>query len=484
PTFRPPSRISVPASTVSSNGDYHTGKSWARTVHTEDAWQPLILTCDGGGIRGYSTLLILKAIMHEVAVWENNLEAQEKPVGQRRTFNEDELLPCHYFDFMYGTSTGGLIATMLGRLRMGVPAAIEIYKQVGQELFGRRRSKMPLGTKYAHEPLEEAVKRIVQTHCPISHDPSVADDGCDWNPWACDLTNDPNATDEPFWRESTNRICQSICLTAIHDQNINRAYLLRTYNHTYNNLAPKWVSQYNEGAEKLRIWQVTRATSAAPFYFQSLVADIGGETKEFKDGGIRENNPSVAAWSEFISIYGERTEPAALISIGTGRPNMTKDGFPETWPGPFGQLSIVKKFAETFAVLKNMLVKYTEGERQHEEMVHQAQGQYTWYKRLNVNTGLQDLRLDNWEPSSHVDEAGAKVTVPGGTTLQTIEEATNAYLNRTDIQPEELKEYTTPKVMVQQIAEKMVRHRRMREHTARDDPEHSERWASYMGRRL
>jgi hypothetical protein len=32
---------------------------------------------------------------------------------------EEELLPCHYFDFMYGTSTGGLIATtMLGRLRM------------------------------------------------------------------------------------------------------------------------------------------------------------------------------------------------------------------------------------------------------------------------------------------------------------------------------------------------------------------------------
>ena len=126
-----------------------------------------------------------------------------------------------------------------------------------------------------------------------------------------------------------------------------QAYLLRTYNHVYTSITPEFVTEYNVGAEKLRIWQVTRATSAAPFYFKALIADIENETKEFKDGGIRENNPSGAAWSEFMSLYGAGQEPALLLSVGTGRPNMERDGFAETWPGPVGHWSLTKKIAET-----------------------------------------------------------------------------------------------------------------------------------------
>jgi patatin-like phospholipase/acyl hydrolase len=100
---------------------------------------------------------------------------------------------------------------------------------------------------------------------------------------------------------SSDRICQSICLTATHNKKITEAYLLRTYNHQYSTKTPDYIIRYNEGADKLRIWQVTRATSAAPFFFKSLIADIESEKIAFKDGGIRENNPSVAAWSEFVS---------------------------------------------------------------------------------------------------------------------------------------------------------------------------------------
>jgi len=47
--------------------------------------------------------LILKEIMEEI---QRQSGAQETP------------LPCQYFDLIGGTSTGGLIAIMLGRLRM------------------------------------------------------------------------------------------------------------------------------------------------------------------------------------------------------------------------------------------------------------------------------------------------------------------------------------------------------------------------------
>ena len=63
---------------------------------------PRILALDGGGVRGLSSLLILQKLMDEIADKNDG-----KPV-----------LPCEYFDLICGTSTGGLIALMLGRLRM------------------------------------------------------------------------------------------------------------------------------------------------------------------------------------------------------------------------------------------------------------------------------------------------------------------------------------------------------------------------------
>jgi patatin-like phospholipase/acyl hydrolase len=61
--------------------------------------QRCILTIDGGGVRGLSSLLILKEIMEDI--------------GQRT--NVDELpRPSEYFNLIGGTSTGGLIALMLG----------------------------------------------------------------------------------------------------------------------------------------------------------------------------------------------------------------------------------------------------------------------------------------------------------------------------------------------------------------------------------
>ena len=54
-------------------------------------------------MRGLSSLLILEKLMHEI---------------QRLKGDSQPSLPCEYFDLICGTSTGGLIAIMLGRLRM------------------------------------------------------------------------------------------------------------------------------------------------------------------------------------------------------------------------------------------------------------------------------------------------------------------------------------------------------------------------------
>jgi patatin-like phospholipase/acyl hydrolase len=71
--------------------------------HTPTHQIPKILSLDGGGVRGLSSLLILREIMEDV---ERRTEADETPK------------PCEYFDLIGGTSTGGLIAIMLGLLGM------------------------------------------------------------------------------------------------------------------------------------------------------------------------------------------------------------------------------------------------------------------------------------------------------------------------------------------------------------------------------
>ena len=141
-----------------------------------------------------------------------------------------------------------------------------------------------------------------------------------------------------------------------------------------------------------------------------LEAMVNDELKSFKDGGIRENNPSGAALSEFHALYeGRASEPALMLSIGTGRPNQSHDGFAAAWPSSFGRLAIVSKFLEKRAVIQNLLIKYTEGEKQHKQMREHAHGEHTWYKRLNVSEGLESMPLDLWEKGDWTDPKTGKV---------------------------------------------------------------------------
>src|SRR5271169_3027578 len=64
---------------------------------------PKILSLDGGGVRGLSSLLILREIMAEV---------------EKKWVSTETVKPCDVFDLICGTSTGGLIAIMLGLLEM------------------------------------------------------------------------------------------------------------------------------------------------------------------------------------------------------------------------------------------------------------------------------------------------------------------------------------------------------------------------------
>ncbi|KAI7642781.1 hypothetical protein KC318_g21367 [Hortaea werneckii] len=273
-----------------------------------------------------------------------------------------------------------------------------------------------------------------------------------------DDDDDKDPSTVPLFDVDEPRVCQTCCLTATHDEQISEAYLLRSYPHYYTDDAPNWITRYNEGADDLPIWKVTRATTAAPFYFEMLRADVAGHPKSFKDGGIRENNPSGAALSEFHALYeGKAPSPALLLSIGTGRPDQSQDGFAGVVGGPksftgslLSRIPFVAKFMEKRAVVQNLLIKYTEGEKQHHQMREHARGEHTWYKRLNVSRGLENMPLDDWVAGTWRGTEG----VPGGESLTRMESVTESYLNRGF--DAKVDSYAEPKVMLGQAAEKLV----------------------------
>jgi hypothetical protein len=70
---------------------------------------------EGSGVRSYSSLLIILKLMLEVSHYELNHGVHSVPPYSKNqgAASKDamDLRPCHYFDFIYGSSSGGYLNT-------------------------------------------------------------------------------------------------------------------------------------------------------------------------------------------------------------------------------------------------------------------------------------------------------------------------------------------------------------------------------------
>jgi len=115
-----------------------------------------LLSVDGGGIRGVLSLGILRRI-------EAILKAQS---GGR-----DDFRLSHYFDYIAGTSTGGIIAAGLS-VGMSVDEILTFYKEAGAQMFVKANLLRRLRYKFESEPLAEKLKEVfgpsTEFMCPKS----------------------------------------------------------------------------------------------------------------------------------------------------------------------------------------------------------------------------------------------------------------------------------------------------------------------------
>ena len=231
-----------------------------------------LLALDGGGIRGILTLQVLIRIEEVLA------EAS----GQG-----DEFRLCNFFDYVGGTSTGAIIAAGLAR-GMSARELAEFYLKTGPAMFDKSFILFRLRHLYETQPLAAELKKKFD--------------------------------------EDSNLFPESLkCLLLVVTRNVTTDSPWPISSNPF--------AMYNDPSRadcnlNIPLWQLVRASTAAPVYFAPEVIQWDksdpSKTFVFEDGGLTPyNNPAfliarMATAPEYNLHWQTGEKNLLVISVGTG----------------------------------------------------------------------------------------------------------------------------------------------------------------------
>ena len=227
-----------------------------------------LLSLDGGGIRGVITLEVLARM--------------ESMLAQQRGAGEGFVL-ADYFDYIAGTSTGAVIAAGLAK-GLRVQQLLDLYVDRGREKFDKATQLHMWHFEYHNERLSALLQSVLGAETTLGSEDlrtlllMILRNATTDSPWP--LTNNPNAK-----YSDTSR----------PDCNLN-----------------------------LPLWQLVRASTAAPVYFQPEVVKVGSHSFVFVDGGVTMyNNPAfqlflMATLPEYRLGWPTGESEMLVVSVGTG----------------------------------------------------------------------------------------------------------------------------------------------------------------------
>lgn len=232
-----------------------------------------ILALDGGGIRGMMTIEVLAKI-------ESQLRQQLKKGTEFRL--------SHFFDFVAGTSTGAIIAACVSS-GMAVSEIREFYESSGKEMFDKAFLLKRFRHKYEDEKLAGKLRAVFGKDTTLGSDKLQT----------VLMMVMRNATTDSPWPVSNNPF-----------------------------------AKYNQRDRKdcnldLPLWQLIRASTAAPVFFPpEVVTFCPGTPNEYQfifvDGGITMyNNPAFQAFlmatvEPYKMGWGTGENQLLVVSVGTG----------------------------------------------------------------------------------------------------------------------------------------------------------------------
>ena len=376
-------------------------------LHRKDTTKgpPLrILSLDGGGVRGYSMLIILQELMHRTFVETEGRAPQRHEIPR----------PCDHFDLIVGTGTGGLIAIMLGRLRLDIDTCKDVYARMTRKVFETDKTFAGIpyrGTLFKASKLEEAIRECV------SHHTVDGDEGND-----SIATAQPMSPDTPGFNRSSysTGLQRTPSVSSRYSQlgvsplsprmgrwgnpnallydlreNRTKTAVTAVYKSTPRGGAPALLRSYDSRKEsapefECTIWQAGRATSATGLAFKPI--KIGQSV--FIDEGNGKFNPSPQVLDEAVLNEWPGRDVGVFVSIGTGkRPNGTGNQQHLWWEGFVG--GAIGDFAEA----RRRLMSKIEGcEETHQYMMseHLAKRGVNPenYFRLNVEVGVGEFGMN------------------------------------------------------------------------------------------
>ena len=242
------------------------------TEQIEETTPRLLLSLDGGGIRG---LLEAYTLNHLEETIESTIKAHFKDPAAPAP--DVRLGEC--FDLIAGTSTGGIIALAMrmldpktNRPKLKMRDILALYEKKGHIIFPSV-SKFAgwLASKFDPQPLENLFKE--------------------------------------YFGEETLKDLQRPTVITGYDADQEGLYLFRSY------------EANNKQRHNYYLRDVARATSAAPTYFPAAgITSEDGERHFFVDGGIAANNPTLNGYQEARKLFSNAVWN--VISLGTGSANL------------------------------------------------------------------------------------------------------------------------------------------------------------------
>jgi uncharacterized protein len=234
-----------------------------------------LLALDGGGIRGVLTLEVLAALEEKL---------------KEATKGGNDFCLGNYFDYIAGTSTGAIIAAGLA-LGLSAQELLDFYVKSGKAMFKKPFFIKQLWYKYVAAPLAAELQKKFGKDTQLGS----GDLRC------LLLVVMRNVTTDSFWPVSSNPFAKY-------------------------NLGKR---SFEESNLSIPLWQLVRASTAAPVFFAPEVVEVGQKNgkKEkyvFEDGGVTPyNNPAfllyrMATVASYNLNWETGEDNLLLISVGTG----------------------------------------------------------------------------------------------------------------------------------------------------------------------
>ena len=232
-----------------------------------------LLALDGGGIRGIMAVEILARLEDELR--------QALKAG-------DDFVLADYFDYIAGTSTGAIIATCLS-LGMSAAEIRTFYVDSGPAMFEKASWYRRFKYKFEDEKLIGKLQEVIASK-----------------------TGDPLAT-------LGTEALRTYLLLILRNATTDSPWPLS------NNPAAKYNDRGRSDCNlNLPLWQLVRASTAAPTYFPPEVVQVGPHSFIFVDGGVTMyNNPAfqlflMATLGAYKLNWPTGEDRILLVSVGTG----------------------------------------------------------------------------------------------------------------------------------------------------------------------